>query len=392
MKKLITISLALLLTLSSAGASDWHFWGKDLDQHPEILAGFLPTYLYGGVGYKGFELLDDHTTDLQLMAGAGYVQRKLFQDPLTGESSPEPVDGGPVIYDLVQVDWALKFLQGFFESPVEPGDDLLTVTFAYEGKFESAMDSRAAGEVKKNWGQATVHTLDEYLATMTGRPIYPDLQGNHQFLGTNLNLGFEIDLMTDDIETNNGLLFNLDFDWAPLALNKALDGEADFYSVVFNAVGAKTLYQFKTGDDHWFSLSLVDRFNLNWTSGDMVPVYAQKQGSLGRKVRGFASYSFNREFTAVNNLDLRLTGPALGVDGLYVRLNLFFDMGYALGDYYNTDISPDGDFLASTGAQISLTIFDFIDIGYQVAYLINGRNYAKGDTPFTHNFIFFLDF
>ena len=392
MKKLITISLALLLTLSSAGASDWHFWGKDLDQHPEILAGFLPTYLYGGVGYKGFELLDDHTTDLQLMAGAGYVQRKLFQDPLTGESSPEPVDGGPVIYDLVQVDWALKFLQGFFESPVEPGDDLLTVTLAYEGKFESAMDSRAAGEVKKNWGQATVHTLDEYLATMTGRPIYPDLQGNHQFLGTNLNLGFEIDLMTDDIETNDGLLFNLDFDWAPLALNTALDGEADFYSVVFNAVGAKTLYQFKTGDDHWFSLSLVDRFNLNWTSGDMVPVYAQKQGSLGRKVRGFASYSFNREFTAVNNLDLRLTGPALGVDGLYVRLNLFFDMGYALGDYYNTDISPDGDFLASTGAQISLTIFDFIDIGYQVAYLINGRNYAKGDTPFTHNFIFFLDF
>ena len=255
MKKLVAIVVALVVVLSSVSASDWHFWGKDLDQHPEILIGFCPTYLYGGVGYTGFEILPGHTTDIQLMAGAGYVQRKLFQDPKTGESKFD-LATGPIIYDLVQVDWALKFLQGFFESPVEPGDDLLTVTLAYEGKFESAMDSRAAGEVKKNWGQATVHTLDEYLATMTGRPIYPDLQGNHQFLGTNLNLGFEIDLMTDDIETNDGLLFNLDFDWAPLALNTALDGEADFYSVVFNAVGAKTLYQFKTGDDHWFSLSL----------------------------------------------------------------------------------------------------------------------------------------
>ena len=395
MKRLIAILIASILILSSASASDWHFWGKDLDQHPEILAGFLPTYLYGGVGYTGFEILDGHTTDLQLMAGGGYVQRKLFQDPATGESSPEPFDGGPIIYDLVQIDWALKFLQGFFDSPVEPGDDLLTITLAYEGKFEGNMDSRVAGKVKKNWGRATVHTLDDYLAPVAGGAypnLYPDLKGNHQFLGTNLNLGFEIDLMTDDIETNDGLLFNLDFDWAPLALNAALDGEADFYSIVFNAVGAKTLYQYSDeGGKHWFSISLVDRFNINWTSGDMVPVYAQKQGSLGRKVRGFASYSYNSEFTMVNNLDLRFTSPAVGIDGLYFRLNLFFDMGYGAGHFYNTDI-PQSQFLASTGAQVSLTIFDFIDIGYQVAYLMNGRNYAKGDTPFTHNFIFFLDF
>ena len=218
------------------------------------------------------------------------------------------------------------------------------------------------------------------------------VMGNHEFVGSNVKHGFEIDLMTDDIETNDGLLFNLDFDWAPLALNAALDGEADFYSIVFNAVGAKTLYQYSDeGGKHWFSISLVDRFNINWTSGDMVPVYAQKQGSLGRKVRGFASYSYNSEFTMVNNLDLRFTSPAVGIDGLYFRLNLFFDMGYGAGHFYNTDI-PQSQFLASTGAQISLTIFDFIDIGYQVAYLMNGRNYAKGDTPFTHNFIFFLDF
>ena len=389
MKKLVVIVVALVVVLSSVSASDWHFWGKDLDQHPEILIGFCPTYLYGGVGYTGFEILPGHTTDIQLMAGAGYVQRKLFQDPKTGESKFD-LATGPIIYDLVQVDWALKFVQGFWDSPVEPGDDLLNITLAYEGKFEGNMKSMVVGKNRKNWETKPVLTLDEYLAGSDGS-VYPDLQGNHQYLGTNLNLGFELDLMTDDVETNDGFLFNLDIDWAPLALNSALDGEADFYSIVFNAVGAKTLYQYETNGKHWFSISLVDRFNINWTSGDKVPVYAQKQGSLGRKVRGYASYSYNSELTIVNNLDLRFTSPAIGVDGLYIRLNIFFDMGYGAGNFYNSDFKQD-KFIASTGAQISFTIFDFIDLGYQVAYLINGVNYAKGSSPFTSSFLFFLDF
>ena len=84
MKKLTVLLVAFVALLSSAFASDWHFWGKDLDQHPEFLWGFFPTYLYGGVGYTGFEFIPGHTTDIQLMAGAGYAQRKLFQDPETG--------------------------------------------------------------------------------------------------------------------------------------------------------------------------------------------------------------------------------------------------------------------------------------------------------------------
>lgn len=390
-KRLIIVLIVLFLALSSVYSSDWHFWVKDMEQHPEILWGFLPTYLYGGVGYRGFELIEGSTTDIQLMAGAGYIQRKLFQDPESGESSQMPVEGGPIIYDVVQVDWALKFVQGFFDSPVEPDEDLLSITLAYEGKFEAALDSMAAGKIRSNWGSTEVLSLAGYLGENYNSDIYPDLKGNHQFLGTNFNLGFELDLMKDDIERNDGVLLNLDIDWAPLALNRALDGEADFYSVVFNAVGAKTLYQYKTDSQHWFSIILVDRFNVNWTSGDKVPVYAQKQGSLGRKVRGYAPFSYNSELTVVNNFDIRFTSPALGVKGLYVRLILFFDMGYGAGHFYNTDILQ-SQFIASTGAQLCVTFFDFIDIGYQVAYLINGRNYASGDTPFTSKFVFFLDF
>ena len=57
MRRFVLALVVLIVALGSLGASDWHFWGKDLDQHPEILAGFCPTYLYGGVGYTGFEIL-----------------------------------------------------------------------------------------------------------------------------------------------------------------------------------------------------------------------------------------------------------------------------------------------------------------------------------------------
>ena len=397
-KKIGIVILILVASVSSLSAgSDWHFLCDAVDQHPEVLWGFLPTYIYGGVGYRGLQILDENTTDIQLLFGAGYIQRKLWQDPQSGDDhhagdDPLSMRENPITYDVFVIDWGLRFRQGFFHSPWDAGSDLLTVTLGYEGKYEQNMNSMVLGKDRTNWsGPFPVQTLDSYLVGNDTSHVYPDLQGDHRFLGTNFNLGFLIDLMTDDIETNDGLLFSLDFDWSPYELNAALGGKADFYSIVFNAVGAKTLYQYKPKDINWFSLQLLDRVNINWTSGDMVPVYAQKLGSLGRLVRGYANYSYNTELTIVNNLDLRMVSPPLGVKGLYVRLNLFFDIGYGAGRLYNSDVSKNL-WIASTGAQISLCVFDFIDLGFQVAYLINGHNYAKGDAPVSTGFFFFLDF
>ena len=391
-KKIGIVLLILLASVSSLSAgSDWHFLCDAVDQHPEVLWGFLPTYIYGGAGYRGLSILEENTTDIQMLFGIGYIQRKLWQDPETGDDSFS-IRENPITYDVFAIDWGIRLKQGFFHSPWDAGSDLLTVTLGYEGKYEQNINSMALGKDRTNWaGAFPVQPLDSYLAGNESSLVYPDLLGDHKYLGTNFNLGFLIDLMTDDIETNDGLLFSLDFDWAPYALNAALGGKADFYSIVFNAVGAKTLYRYKPQDINWFSLQLLDRVNINWTSGDMVPVYAQKLGSLGRLVRGFSNYSYNTELTIVNNLDLRFVSPPLGVKGLYIRLNLFFDIGYGAGRLYNSDVTK-SLWIASTGAQISICVFDFIDLGFQVAYLINGRNYAKGDTPLSTGFFFFLDF
>lgn len=382
----------LLLSVSALSASDWSFLFTNADNHTGIIAGFCPTYIQGGVSYDGFELIEDRKTRLQLVIGGGYTQRKLWQDPETGVPA-ESIRVQPLIYDVGSFDWALKFKQGFWKSMWDPEADLLTLTVAYEGRFEANLDSMNKGMDKANWGDPMpVLGIDEFLGNKDS-DIYPDLKGDHMFLGNSFNIGLELDLMQDTVIRNDGIKVNLDLDWAPLALNSALGGEADFMSLVFSAVGAKTLYSYSEGDMNWFGLQLVDRVYINWTTGDQVPAYAQKPGSLGRQIRGYASWSFNRELSIVNNFDIRLIGPMMGTDLLYPRLILFFDMGYAMGRYYNTDYSPEGNFLSSVGAQICISFIDAVDLGCQVAYLIGGEyNYSDGPTPFTWTFFFFLDF
>ena len=391
-RKLIVALLALMASCSALfAASDWRFFVDGIDQHPQILIGFLPTYVSGGVGYRGLSLLENDTTEFTLRAGAGYIERRFWNDPKTGKEEKEM---NPLTFDVLQVDWGLEFSQGFLDSPA--GDkDLITLSVGYEGKYEKFYDSMVAGKKNKDaWGTPQpVQTRAQFFEGASDwTKYYPDLAGNGQYLGTNLYFNFFLDAMEDTLATNDGYTIEFNADWSPYALNAALDGKADFCQFTLEGVGAKTLYQYKTEKMNWFSIVVIDRLRVNWLSGDEVPTYARKAGSLGRQVRGYRNYTYGTEFYIVNNLDLRLTGPDMGVDGLNVRVNLFFDFGYGCGKYFNTDFKG-SNFLASTGAQFTISIFDFIDLGYQLAYLIGeGRNYANGDTPLVGSFTFFLDF
>ena len=267
MKKKIIMVLAMVLLAFSASASDWTPLITNLDIHPEILWGFCPVYIEGGVSYDGFELIEDRETRLQLIVGGGYGQRKLWQDPVTGEST-EKIWDQPLTYDVGFANWALKFIQGFWESPWDPGSDLLQLSVAYEGRYEYNMDSRVAGETRANFGDPKeVLTLDQFLGK-EGSSVYPDLLGNRQYLGTNFNLNLKFDLMTDEIIENDGILLELDLNWSPYALNHALGGEADFYSIAFEAVGAKTIFSLRDACDLPYSPQLLLIFFGRISEGD----------------------------------------------------------------------------------------------------------------------------
>ena len=402
MKKAFTVLIVLILALCSVFAGDFKFLFTELDQHPEILAGFLPTLTSIGVGYEGLELIPGNLTQIQATIGGGYTQRVLFQDPVTGK----PLISNQLLYDDIQIRWNLKFLQGFGDSWVE-GLDLVTAYLGYEGRYEKGVDSMVLGQERmrgyadpltKEKGATAIPSLNDWFgASKAGNSIYPDLADDYIAFMTNFYAGARLNLMDDKMVSNEGFLAELKLQFAPGFFNK----KASYYSITLNAVAGTTLYELSDKKGlNLFSIVLIDRANVNWTDGSKVPVYASRPVSLGRKVRGFDTDSYDTNFTVVNNLDIRLAGPEFLLDGIFPRLNLFFDMGYHAGNYFNTDYSAKSmadelglkQFLCSTGIQLEMCFFDFIDLGFQVSYLITGDNMRKPGERFITGATFFLDF
>lgn len=206
-----------------------------------------------------------------------------------------------------------------------------------------------------------------------------------------LALSLKLDLMEDTLHTNDGLWSRVDLKYGPKALNSTLSGFASYLTLTLNTVGAKTLLNVEKNENSIFSIALVDRVNTSFTTGSSIPSFVSGPVSLGRKVRGFNTYTYATEFTVVNNLDLRIVGPGVGLDKIAPRVNLFFDMGYGWGKVFNTE-REEKNFLASTGIQVEMSFFDFIDLGYQVTYLLVDKDKYTQPGKITTNFTFFLDF
>ena len=389
MKKILCVLLVLLFIVTSAFAGNIYYAFGDIGQHPDILMGFFPSYAYMGVGVKLPKIIDDNTTDIQVLIGEGYLQRLLWQDKDSGDNN---FDNGvwdsssALRYNAWTNDLTFRFRQGVGESPVN-GKDLLLFTAGVNFKYERYYSASQFGpfDIKG--------TMDGIIDSDYSGKIYPELaKGGKDFLGTEIQTNVKLDLMKDTLHTNDGFWARLDMKYGPKIINSYVNGFADYITFTINGVGAKTLMNLTDQDgDSLLSLIIIDRMNASWTGGDSVPSFVEGPVSLGRKVRGFNTYTYNTEFTAVNNLDLRITGPGLGLEKLAPRVNLFVDCGYGWGRVLNTN-RIENNFLASIGVQVEMSFFDFIDLGYQINYLLVGKMKYTQPGKITTNFTFFLDF
>lgn len=387
MKKLIVFLLVLALGLG-AFAGDVHFVFGDLKQHSDILAGFMPSYVLVGVGYYLPPVIEGNTTDLRLLVGEGYTQRLMWLDEENGENN---FDNGvwdkssALRFNVWDNEVSLRFLQGFFKSNV--GDkDLLTLTLSLNGRYERYYSSSKFlfMNIKGN--------LDSVIAEDYSGSVYPELNGRRDFLGLEFGVNLKLDMMEDTLHTNNGFLLKLDFKSGPEALNRFASGHAAYYSLTFTAVGAKTLLNVENRDgSSVFSVSVVDRAYASHTSGESVPSFVSGPVSLGRNVRGFNTYTYATENTVVNSFDIRLAGPDVGMKKVAPRVNFFVDCGYGWGRVFNTQ-RYEKNFLASCGVQATVSFFDFIDLGYEVNYILVDKNKYTQPGKVTTNVTFFLDF
>ncbi len=387
MKKLVVFLLVLALSFSLF-AGDVHFVFGDIKQHSDILAGFIPSYALLGVGYYLPPIIEGNTTDLRLLVGEGYTQRLLWLDEDSGENN---FDNGvwdkssALRFNVWDNEVSLRFLQGFFRSNV--GDkDLLTLTLSLNGRYERYYSSSKFlfMNIKGN--------LDSIIAEDYSGAIYPELNGRKDFLGLEFGANLKLDMMEDTLHTNNGLLVKLDFKFGPSALNNLASGHAQYFALTLNAVGAKTLLNVTNeSGDSMFSVTVADRAYASYASGDAVPSFVSGPVSLGRNVRGFNTYTYATEFSVVNNFDVRLAGPDVGIKKVAPRINFFVDCGYGWGKVFNTS-RYEKNFLASCGVQATVSFFDFIDLGYEVNYILVDRNKYTQPGKVTTNVTFFLDF
>jgi hypothetical protein len=392
MRKKLTVLLVLLCIVSSLSfASDWQYVFGEEERHPEIFGGALPSYVSMGTSYEGFSLFNDNLSSLQILGGLGVTQRKLWQNPADGSV----LSDNPLVYDVFHTDFMLKLFQVLLYSE-ETDKDCITAYAGVKENVEIYMDSMVEGEDRQNGSTTyTVQSISDWFGStsITSNTYYPELGGNGSFMiGTTLYAGIKFDQMIDRMVTQDGMYSDLSLEVGPSFLNSLFSGTASFYSLTSNTVVAKTLYQVKAEDKkNLFSLVLIDRVNFNWTDGDAVPTYAQYSVSLGNKVRGYTAWTYNTQFTAVNNLELRISGPESIRQGLFPRINIFCDIGFGAGNYFNTSTSAT-NFLASAGIQGTFSIFDNLDLGYQLAYLFTGDNYVYYGTSITGEITFTLDF
>ena len=383
MKKLLIATLLIVSILQAASSAPLHFVFGDMSRHPEVMKGFFPTYLLAGAGYDLKPLLEGNRTELQFLFGAGYQERKLWQDPVSGEI----IYDNPIIYDTLRSDLVVRLKQGLGDSRVR-NKDLLTFTLSGEIKAESNIDSMVKGKYRDNYNSHKVLSLDNYIGDDYRGNIYPDLRGDRNYLGTFLSFQIRYDQMDDRKTASDGFLATLDLKHAPEIINR----DSDFNLIRLNAVASKTVYEKLSNGRNLFSITIIDRANLTYLTGSKIPVAVQEPTALGRLVRGFNYYTYGTELAVVNNFDIRFAGPDMKGKGIFPRMNLFFDIGYGTGDYYNTSIH-DENFLSSCGVQITISFFDFMDLGYQVAYLFSGDKFSEGpDKKLVGSFTFFLDF
>jgi hypothetical protein len=369
MKKGLIAAILALMVGFSASAADFSYLFGDLGQHADIGGGLVPTFVTMGTTYTGLELFPEQKTEVVLLAGGGYTQRRVWQDPVSTlfDSTKS------YTFDTFQLVWNAYLEQGFgvFEATES---DLLTAYIGYEGRYEANVDPFSATPIIAGEKRTNV------FADLTNGLVYPDLKGNHMFLSNVLVAGVRFDAMQEILGPQTGFVGDLSLRFSPRFLNSILDGEADYLATTLNVVGTYPVYAMKDEEGlNFLSVTLVNRINVDYVFGSQVPVFAQEEVSLGRKVRGFAPLTYNTRFSLVNNFDVRINGPEPILAGVFPQLTFFLDMGVHAGKYFNST-GKAANFIASTGAQFTINILDSVDFGYYVAYLLQGQNYYESKT------------
>jgi hypothetical protein len=371
MKKSIGIILILVLFLSVQIMAEEKepavSFALGVIDTSDILSGMVPTYLQAGIAYHGIELIDGKKTTLKLLLGGARTAYTLWTD----------ADGDPLLSAPIDLD-VLKF--AFWQADFK---------VRFEQELIDNLDVYA--ELNTVWAlpmENSGGTSSTILDTGTSEDAYPDKDG---MLSNILKIGFLYD-MVEKGHMKEGFEADISISAAPALLLNEMIGKTDFYQANLTLEGFFPLYTIPmegTNENQWLSLYIADRIQADYIWGSAVPQLFQKYPSLGKKMRGFEANSLGVNFAVVNNFELRAAGPELILFDTsfgYPRIHIFTDIGYCLGNYFNT-ATFGSMFAASAGIEAAVDIFNFLDVGYRYGFIVAGDNIV-GNSSFGKLFFF----
>ncbi len=361
MKKSIRLSVLLLfLSALPVFAGDFSFVFEDARFHSSYWGGLAPFYVRAGAGYTGLSLIDGQQTEIVLVGGGAITSNNLWTDadglPLVKAVSNSDLTTN--MYSRWQWDLGLGLIQGLFADP-KRANPVLSVYARYD-----LHNDNPAGD-----------DLNSILESSTNQSAYPDQGG---VLTNSLKFGVEFNRLTKG-DINKGYGAELWTVVAPSWMGNEVLGDSNFYNIAFEAKAFYPLLdiKMKNSEKQLVGIYAGDRIRADWLDGTAIPEYFQEPVTLGGKMRGFEWNSMGTQFTVVNNFDIRVYGLEF-IDNTNPVFNVFFDMGYFAGNYYNTSVSDSG-FVSSTGFEAAINIIDFAQVGFCFAFPLTGENMRLQD-------------
>jgi hypothetical protein len=336
-----------------------------------------------GLGYTGFELLEGRHTTVWLWGGGGWEKKSFFRDDdgtmfaeyldlatgaLNDMSATFPIPDADSHFQRAEGKWQLGIVQGFVAAP-DDRPDLVVGFIYYRGQYDE-------------------HIV-EPLSLIDQAPVgylFPDQYGIFQ---NSLILGGAYQgVVRNDHTVKSGLEAEASLEWGPFGPSDflRLNATARYFLPIWDAAPDR--------DRNLFSVYAGDFVSVDWAIGDAVPLNIRQsiggqspRTGLGGAVRGVDGGSLDGYFKAVNNLDLRLVGPAIALFGRNDAIVPGL-VGYVDAGLFGSAGAPGPEawgFVASTGAGVFVDLINFAQLTLYLHYRLVGVN-ADGSALTTPSF------
>ena len=354
MKRIIAFVLVLTIPIF-AFALDFSVEGV----RTYTVFGFLPAPTGGdvrlGFDYAGF--LPGLDGSIYVAVGGGYERESVYRNG----------DGSTLESGFVKADDVISR----FEIAVEPG---ITQRLSSEYPLDLVVGFRIL--YRQNVGFAD--------AEFASGAYFEDIEG---VLANSFRAGVRLESVDKKKphRDTEGIDAGAHLEFAPLFLGNRVYGRADFlrasagvrmYVPLFDLSPERKL--------NLLNIIFANQTVIDWLTGESIPFREQaivggfyQKPALGGIVRGFEIRSKAALFKVSNNVEIRITGPAVFVESLFPVVTLFVDAGFysgfQTGGYFESSIDGQSAFLLSTGLNASINLLGISYLGYTIGLPLVGE-------------------